>query len=111
MTKILKRTRKTKADDSAIIKLNSIGISLSTIGELLGVHPTTVSNRLKILGIEPTYTTHAFMEEVIRTLPQETQDWLVTKCSRVYPIRDLIKDLIIGQYNRENNNNDINSSE
>lgn len=97
-----KRVRRTKTDDNSIIRLNSIGLSLNTIGEILDVHPTTVSNRLKVLNIEPTYKTHAFMEEVLADLPQEVSDWLLTKCSRIHPIREFVSELLLAKYNEEN---------
>lgn len=101
MTK--KAVRRTKACDNTMIRLNSIGISLTKIGELLDVHPTTVSGRLKILGIEPTYKTHAFMEDIIEKLPEETSAWLYEKCSRAYPIKDLIRTLLIKAQEEDSN--------
>lgn len=101
MTK--KRVRRTKANDSDIIRLNNVGVSLGTIGTLLDVHPTTVSNRLKVLGIEPTYSSHAFMEDILSNLNNEVNDWLLTKVTTNEPIKAFITKLIEDRYNEEQN--------
>ena len=65
-----------KATDGDIIRLNSVGLSLATIAKLLGCHPTTVTLRLKSLGVEPSDTRRTFMEDVFVQLDTDQQEWL-----------------------------------
>lgn len=65
-----------KATDGDIIRLNSVGLSLATIARLLGCHPTTVTLRLKSLGVEPSDTRRTFMEDVFVQLETDQQEWL-----------------------------------
>ena len=53
-----------KATDADIIRLNSVGLSLSTIAGLFGCHPATISLRLKALNVAPADTRRSFMEDV-----------------------------------------------
>lgn len=83
-----------KANDADIIRLNSLGVSLSTIGKTLGVHPTTVTLRLKSLNIPPADTRRAFMEDVITALSPRQQELLVQRLGPKYSIKDHIKNLL-----------------
>lgn len=83
-----------KSDDNAIIGLNSVGISLGGIGERLGIHHTTVTSRLKTMGIPPADTRRAFMEDIYDSLPEAQKEWLVNKLSSGGNIKDYIKSLI-----------------
>lgn len=65
-----------KATDADVLRLNSVGLSLSTVAKLIGCHPTTVTLRLKSLGVEPADTRRTFMEDVFVRLPASTQEWL-----------------------------------
>jgi transposase len=65
-----------KATDGDIVRLNSVGLSLATIAKLLGCHPTTVTLRLKSLGVEPSDTRRTFMEDVFVQLNTDQQEWL-----------------------------------
>lgn len=65
-----------KATDGDIVRLNSVGLSLATIARLLGCHPTTVTLRLKSLGVEPSDTRRTFMEDVFVQLDTDQQEWL-----------------------------------
>ena len=65
-----------KATDADIVRLNSVGLSLATIAKLLGCHPTTVTLRLKSLGVEPSDTRRTFMEDVFVQLDTDQQEWL-----------------------------------
>lgn len=65
-----------KATDGDIVRLNSVGLSLATIAKLLGCHPTTVTLRLKSLGVEPSDTRRTFMEDVFVQLDTDQQEWL-----------------------------------
>ena len=66
-----------KATDADILKLNSVGISLGTIARILGVHPTTVTLRLKSLNVAPSDTRRTFCEDVFTQLNTDEQEWLV----------------------------------
>ena len=64
MSKVFRSNR--KATDEDIIRMNAVGLSLATIAKTLGVHPTTVTLRLRSLNIEPADTRRTFMENVLR---------------------------------------------
>jgi len=72
MSTVLRRNR--KGSDRDITRLNSLGFSLSTIGEKLRCHPTSITLRLKSLKIPPADTRRAFMEDIFNELPTEFQD-------------------------------------
>src|SRR5699024_11953330 len=74
MSKVFRSNR--KATDEDIIRMNAVGLSLATIAKTLGVHPTTVTLRLRSLNIEPADTRRTFMENVLRPLPTHVADWL-----------------------------------
>ncbi|KAB2751770.1 hypothetical protein [Brucella anthropi] len=89
---------KRKADDNQIIELNSIGLSLSGIGERLDVHPTTVAQRLKVLGIDPADTRRAFMEDIFEKLTLQQQDWLTSQLSAGRSVKDFVRLLIVNEF-------------
>lgn len=90
-----------KATDEDIIRMNSIGLSLGTIARTLEVHPTTVTLRLKGLGIPPADTRHTFMEGIVASLSAAQQEWLVNQVSAELPIRDFVRTLLISAYERK----------
>lgn len=65
-----------KASDADVLRLNSVGLSLRTIAKLINCHPTTVTLRLKTLGVEPADTRRTFMEDVFVKLDGNEQEWL-----------------------------------
>lgn len=65
-----------KASDADLIRLNSVGLSLCTVAKLVGCHPTTVTLRLRALGVEPADTRRTFMEDVFVRLNPSQQEWL-----------------------------------
>ncbi len=89
---------KRKADDNQIIELNSIGLSLSGIGERLDIHPTTVAQRLKVLGIDPADTRRAFMEDIFEKLTLQQQDWLTSQLSAGRSVKDFVRLLIVNEF-------------
>lgn len=93
-----------KANDTDIIRLNSVGLSLATIAEMLGCHPTTVTLRLKALGIQPSDTRRAFMEDVLQMLSNGQQAWLVEEMEKPNApnIKMYVKELLINEFNRQN---------
>jgi hypothetical protein len=87
-----------KASDEDIIKLNSIGLSLGTIANMLNVHPTTITLRLKSLGIEPADTRRAFMEDIAMEMTEDQLEWLVSQVGPAYPIKTFIRNLILEKF-------------
>jgi hypothetical protein len=71
-----------KATDADVIRLNSVGLSLATVAKVIGCHPTTVTLRLKRLGVEPADTRRTFMEDVFLRLPLNQQEWLADELER-----------------------------
>jgi len=94
---------KKKADDKTIIELNNIGMSMTGIAQWLGVHHTTITYRLKALGIAPVDTRRAFMEDVFEALPSVQQDWLISQMGPGYSVKDLIKSLITKEFVNQRN--------
>ena len=88
-----------KATDEDIIKMNAVGLSLATIAKTLGIHPTTVTLRLRSLNIEPADTRRTFMENVLTPLPTHVVDWLAEQVGPQYEIRSYVRDLLMEAYN------------
>jgi hypothetical protein len=87
-----------KASDTDIIRLNSVGLSLSTIAKVLDVHPTTVTLRLKHLNIEPADTRRAFMEDIVKTISEEQAEWLADQLGPHMPIKTFITNLVVEKF-------------
>lgn len=98
MAKVYRANR--KASDADIIRLNSIGLSLGTIAKALDIHPSTVTLRLKSLNIPPADTRRAFMEDVVLSLTQDQQEWLVGEMASGGSIKDFVRHLIIDKFNQ-----------
>lgn len=87
-----------KATDAEILELNSLGLSLSTIGEKLGCHPTTVTLRLKSLNVRPADTRRAFMEDIFNDMSPSQQKWLTSQVAPHTPIKDFVANLILQKF-------------
>lgn len=88
-----------KSSDFQITRLNSVGLSLSTIAEILDCHPTTVTLRLRSLGVPPADTRRTFMEDVFRTLTSEQQEWLADYIeANKQDLRTFVKNLIVNKF-------------
>lgn len=96
MSTVLRTNR--KANDADIIRLNACGFSLSTIGKLVGIHPTSVTERLKSLKIPPADTRRSFMEDIFRGLTPEQQEWLSDQLNQGMSVKDFILKLIIEKH-------------
>jgi hypothetical protein len=83
-----------KATDADIVKLNSLGLSLATIGSRLGCHPTTITLRLKSLNIEPADTRRTFMEDVVLSFSEGQQTALADKLGPHLSVKDYVRNLI-----------------
>lgn len=85
--------------DNTIIRLNNIGLGLTTIAQILGCHPSTITHRLKKLGIEAMDTRRAFMEDVITQLTEDQQQWLLeTLDAEQVTIKEYITKLIAQKF-------------
>ena len=94
-----------KTDDFQIIGLNSVGLSLGTIGKRLGVHHTTITARLKILGVPPADTRRAFMEDIFDGLSDAQREWLINQLGPTLSVKDFVKSLIVKDYIAKINSN------
>jgi hypothetical protein len=83
-----------KASDYDIIRLNSVGLSLATIARLLGCHPTTVTLRLRSLGVPAADTRRTFMEDVFCKLTSEEQEWLANSMEGGCSLKELVRRLL-----------------
>ena len=87
-----------KANDSDLIRLNSVGLSLSTIADKLKCHPTTVTQRLAALGIPPADTRRSFMEDVYMGLSDSQREWLISQLGPHLSIKDYVKNLLVREF-------------
>ena len=101
-----RRTKKT-IPDSDLVRLNSLGFSLATIGSSLGCHPTTVTLRLKDLGVAPADTRRTFMEDVLMKMPPAQLEWVETQLGPHYSIKDYVRSLITNAYLKQKNASQI----
>lgn len=89
-----------KATDADIVRYNSVGLSLATIGRALGCHPTTVTLRLKSLKVPPADTRRAFMEDVFLALNPDEQEWLADQLAGTEVVKDFVTRLIKQEHAR-----------
>lgn len=91
-----------KATDDDIIRMNSVGLSLSTIARLVGCHPATISLRLQSLNVPPADTRRAFMEDIFITLSEDQQEWLADQLGPHISIKDYVRNLLVEEFLRGN---------
>lgn len=91
-----------KGSDDDIIRLNSVGLSLRTIAKLLDCHPTSVTLRLRRLGVPPADTRRTFMEDIFKTLSLDQQEWLADHIQNGNNIKDYVRELLVEDYQRQN---------
>lgn len=89
---------KRKADDNQIIELNNVGLSLTDIAQRLDVHHTTITYRLRALGIPPADTRRAFMKEIFESLSEQQQTWLMGQLVAGYSAKDFIRTLLVKEF-------------
>lgn len=87
-----------KGTDQDIITLNSLGLSLATIGKIVHCHPTTVTARLQSLGIPPADTRRTFMEDIVYSITVEQRQWLSSQLGAHLSVKDYVKQLILQKY-------------
>lgn len=88
-----------KASDFELIRLNSVGLSLATIGQIVNCHPSTITQRLKGMGVQPADTRRSFMEDVFQSLTLQQQEWLADQLGPTLSIKDFVRGLIIQAFN------------
>jgi len=86
--------------DKQIIGLNSLGLPLRTIGEKIGFHPTTVTQRLDALGVERADTRHAFMADIYDNLNESQKAWLMSEVSEHSNIKNYVQHLLLRAYHQ-----------
>jgi len=91
-----------KLRDADIIRMNSVGLSQSTIATALGCHPTTVTQRLKFNNVTPADTRRGFMEDIIISLGADCSEWLADQVNQNLTIKDYIVSLIKEKYDASN---------
>lgn len=91
-----------KLRDADIIRMNSVGLSQSTIATALGCHPTTITQRLKFNNVTPADTRRGFMEDIIMNLGADCSEWLADQVSLNLTIKDFIVSLIKEKYDASN---------
>lgn len=89
-----------KVSDADLLRLNSVGLSLRTISEILKCHQSTLTLRLKDLGVPPADTRHSFMEDVFSKLSPDEQEWLADQLSGTTSIKDFLRLLIKQEHAR-----------
>lgn len=92
-----------KASNEEILKWNSLGLSLQTQGNLLGMHPTTITQRLAALNVPPADTRRAFMEDIINQMSEKEVDWLADQLGPKHSIKAFIQNLLAEQFVRAQN--------
>jgi hypothetical protein len=90
-----------KANDADLVRLNSMGLSLSTIANILNCHHTTVTQRLKALNVPPADTRRAFMEDIVTRLTPAQSDWIADQLGPHHSIKDFITNLLTKEHFRQ----------
>lgn len=95
MSTKLRKNRK-NADDK-ILRLNGLGISLTSVARILNCHPTSITLRLKSLNVPPADTRRAFMEGIYFSLSDSNQDLLADLIESIQPmtVKDYVRELIV----------------
>lgn len=96
------RTKSADIPDAQLVRLNSLGYSLAAIAEVFKCHPSTVTNRLKDLGVAPADTRRSFMEDVLRTMTPDQVEWLSSYLGPHYQVKNFVIDIIKTAYMARN---------
>jgi IS30 family transposase len=92
-----------KAEDEDIVRLNSVGLSLGKIAKTLDCHPTTITLRLKDMGIQPADTRRAFMESIYESMTPRQREWLENQLGPTHTIKDYVRNLLIERFISDQN--------
>lgn len=93
-----------KIEDTDLIRLNSMGLSLRNIAGVLNCHHTTVTQRLQALGVTPYDTRRSFMDQVIKRISANQADWIADQLGPHFNITDFVTNLLVQEYIRSNQN-------
>lgn len=96
MTNVFRANR--KATDADIIRLNSVGLSLATISGKLGCHTSTITQRLRAMGITPADTRRAFMEDIYLSLTPDQRTWLESQLGPHISVKNYVKNLLVSEF-------------
>lgn len=100
MSSVNRPTR--KITDDELLRLNSLGFSLATIAEMHKLHPSTITQRLRSLGVKATDTRRSFMEDILDTFPKIQRDWLAEQLGPHHSVKDYVRNLLIKDYVSKN---------
>ncbi len=92
-----------KIHDADLLRLNSVGLSLATIADMLGCHHSTVVQRLQALNVSPSDTRRAFMEDVLKRLSPPQMDWIADQLGPHHSIKDFVTNLLVNAYVADQN--------
>ena len=98
MTSVFRPNR--KSNDEDLIKLNNLGLSLKYIAEQFNCHPSTVTQRLKELGIPVADTRRSFMEDIYKSLSPSQQEFLSEKLGASTSVKEFVRKLIVEEFVR-----------
>lgn len=90
--------------DENIRILNSMGLSTVFIGKLLGLHQTSVSYRIKQLGLSSFNNKKAYtpiMEHIVANLSYEEFVWFKNQVEQTGSARDFLLNLLHKEYQNE----------
>lgn len=96
MTSVFRPNR--KASDEDLLTLNSLGLSLQTIAKKFGCHPSTVTQRLKDLGIPVADTRRSFMEDIFNDLTVTQREYLAGRLGPTVSVKQYVKKLIVEDF-------------
>lgn len=91
-------------DDIALVQMVKLGFSTKSIANLHDCHISTVTTRLKRIGIEPLDGRKNFIEEVFDNLSTEEKQWLINELEYFENIKDLITKMFKDGYERSKTN-------
>jgi predicted transcriptional regulator len=98
---IPKARRNRKISDDQVLRLNNLGMSLTTIADILGCHPTAVTARLKRLNVAASDTRRSFMEQIYSDLTEAEQNWVAEQVGLDSNIKTFITNLIQRAYKED----------
>lgn len=87
-----------KIDDTYMLQLNSVGVTLRGIAKRMDCHHTSIAHRLKLLDIPPADTRRSFMEDVFNSLSYDQQKFLINQVGLGGDVKDYISLLIRQDY-------------
>lgn len=89
-----------KLRDEGIRQLNAVGLSQSLIARKYRCTPTTVSLRLKHMGIESVDGRKAFMDEVFPKIPLSVREFIGSQVNSGKTIQQVVIEALETSYER-----------